>query len=424
MRIMVLGGGGCQLNLLRRLREQNDEIILVDYLYDCPGRTYADIHLPISTFDTLAVIRAARKYAVEGIVTTGTDQPVMTAAATAELLGLPFYIDSPTALAVTNKRVMKELFTRNGIPTLPYRLLSADFLDSEIKGFPFPAVLKPVDSQGQRGVFRVEGPAGVRSRIRDTLSYSREERALLEAYYENDEITVNGWADEGRATVLSVVDRVTMARGEHIGICLCHHFPSVHMRTYRDSIYQVTESIVSALGIRSGPLYFQYLIGRQGIMVNEIAMRIGGAYEDITLPIITGLDPLGMLIDYVKTGTCDAAGLRRYSLQDNRKFVSTQLFFCHPGRVARITPVGRIKSLPRVHDAYFAVREGDIISPIEDATARAGYFIVEGDSFAEMIERVNHVYSRMEVRDPQERDLLIRYEDYLDKYRFYTDRLD
>jgi biotin carboxylase len=422
LKIMALGGGGCQLNLLRRLRQQNDEIILIDYLPDCPGRVYADIHLPISTFDIPAVIEAAREYAVEGIVTTGTDQPVLTAAATAESLGLPFYIDSPTALAVTNKRVMKELFARHGIPTLPYRLLSANFQDSDIADFPFPAVLKPVDSQGQRGVFRVEGPTGVRSRIRDTLSHSREERALLEAYYESDEITVNGWADDGRATILSVVDRVTMTRGEHIGICLCHHFPSVHMQSFRDSIYQVTESIVSALGIRSGPLYFQYLIGQQGIMVNEIAMRIGGAYEDITLPIITGLDPLGMLIDYVKTGSCDTAGLRRYSLRDNRKFVSTQLFFCHPGRVARITPVGSIKSLPGVHDAYFAVREGDVIPPIEDATARAGYFIVEGGSFAEMIALVNHVFSRIEVLDWQGQDLLMRYEDYPDRYRFYPDR--
>ena len=51
-----------------------------------------------------------------------------------------------------------------------------------------------------------------------------------------------------------------------------------------------------------------------------------------------------------------------------------------------------------------------------------GYFIVEGGSFAEMIALVNHVFSRIEVLDWQGQDLLMRYEDYPDRYRFYPDR--
>ena len=421
MKIMVLGGGGCQVNLIRRLKESGDEVILADYLPHCPGAALADIHVPVSTFDIPAVTEAARRHQAAAIVTTGTDQPVLTAAAAAEALSLPFYIGSATARAVTNKRIMKEIFQENGIPTLLYRLLPADFDENTLKDFPFPAVLKPVDSQGQRGVFRLNSPEEVRDRIRTTLSFSREDQALLETYYENDEITVNGWVTGGRAVILSVVDRVTMTRGAHIGICLCHHFPSVHLAAYHDDIAKVTDAIVAVLGIGEGPIYFQYLIGADGLVVNEIAMRLGGAYEDITLPIITGLDPLAMLIDTVKTGSCDTAGLVRYRMDDNPIHLSTQLFFCRPGRIASITPADEIAKMPGVHRAVYAIREGDVIPPIEDATARAGYFIVEGMSRADMLRRVNDVFDHMQVLDEEGQNLVITYRDYPGKYRFYEE---
>jgi len=60
-----------------------------------------------------------------------------------------------TAKAVTNKEVMKNKFTAAEIPTVKYRILAADFLDSDLEDFNRPFVVKPLDSQGQRGVFKL-----------------------------------------------------------------------------------------------------------------------------------------------------------------------------------------------------------------------------------------------------------------------------
>ena len=418
MKVMVLGGGNCQLNLIERLKSEGDEVVLIDYLPDCPGAALCDVHILESTFDTGAVLREAREYGIDAIITLGTDQPVYTAASVADELGLPFYLNPEQALSATNKRVMKKIFKENGIPTAGYRLISKDFLDKDIEGISFPAVIKPVDSQGQRGIYKVDSIEEIRSRIKNTLSFSREDKALLEEYYENDEITVNGWLSGGRLTLLSVVDRVTLTSGSHIGICIAHNFPSLHLKKHYDEIEQLTRKIVDVFGFESGPVYFQYLIGEEGIKVNEIAMRIGGAYEDLTLPMITGSDILGMLINSVKAKPEGAEGLEGYSLKENNKFMSTQMFFLKPGTVKKISYDEDKLSKYGVDKIYIAVKQGDTVRGIENATARAGYFIVEGSDYRDLTERIQKAFENFEILNEKQENMAIRYSNYPERYKY------
>lgn len=419
MRIMVLGGGSNQLDLIKKIKEHGDEVILIDYLMDCPSRKHADTHLLVSTFDTDAITIAAKRYNVDAIVTAGTDQPVLSAAIASQELGINFYADVDTAKAVTNKLVMKPIFSEHNIPTADFRLITKDFDDEEISSINFPVVLKPVDSQGQRGVYKLNSIEEVHSNIASTLSYSKEQVALVEEYYENDEITVNGWVSNGKATIISVVDRVTIKRDNHIGICLCHNFPSVHLKKYKDEIYSITEEIVKAFGIKNGPIYFQYLIGDKGIKVNEIAMRIGGAYEGITIPIISDIDILKMVIDYCTNNKINnQEKLDNYTLEKNNVYLSTQLFFCNSGVIDYMTPIEDILDIECVKAARYEYKEGDTIKRLVNATARAGYIIIEGKDFDDMICNINYVFDTLQILDSNGNNLVIKYSDYTEKYLF------
>ena len=262
----------------------------------------------------------------------------------------------------------------------------------------------------------MQNASEVRGRIAETLSFSREDKALLEEFYESDEITVNGWVSNNEVKIISVVDRVTMKGTSHIGICLCHNYPSVYMPSHYEKILTLTQHIVRAFDIHEGPIYFQYLIGRDGMKVNEIAMRIGGAYEDVTIPIISGIDILGMLFETIETGYCDTQVLDDFDPRQNRICLSTQLFFCKPGKITSMTPLEKILALPAVRDMHYAYKEGDEIPEIENATARAGYIIIEGRNFEDMIFNVNKVFDQIVVSDHNNDNLVIKYKDYTDKY--------
>lgn len=378
-KLMVLGGSNCQKNAVLYGKSLGCEVIIADYSKTPAAACFADRHIEVSTFDAEGCIRAARETGVDGIMTMGTDQPVLTAALAAEALQLPSAISSAEAKSVTNKKIMKALFRDNAIPSVNYKLIHSGSTPDDIKELSAPVVLKPLDSQGQRGIFRLADKELAFQYLDQTLSYSREQEVLLEEYYPSDEITVSGWIQDSRLTILTVTDRILLDDPVHIGICTSHRFPSIHMDQYAE-IKKISEKIVTAFHLRNGPLYIQMLIGDKGIMVNEVAARIGGAFEDVIIPRISGFDILDAVMRSSLGLEVDASTLRDFDCSKSASEASVQLMFANPGVILSITPVEELLELEHVIDAGYNYHPGDEIKAIENATARFGHCVLFSDS--------------------------------------------
>lgn len=407
MKLLILGGGNCQLNAIRRARELGHTVIVSDYYRNAPGKECCHYGEMASTFDFKANIKVARKYKIDGILTTGTDQPVYTAARVAGELGLPSLIDIETAKSVTNKKVMKKIFQASGIPTVKFIFLKKGFADQELSGIRFPVVVKPLDSQGQRGVYKLDSIQEVREHVDDVLNYSREEEFLLEEYYQSDEITVSGWIASGRVYLLTVTDRLTFEKDQHIGICTAHNFPSYYLKEYLKEIEEISFKIVEEFNIQNGPIYFQMLIGSEGIQVNEIACRIGGAYEDIFIPYLTGVDILKMAIDSALGLEPVLDNLRNYSLDDNKGWLSVQLFFARPGKIIKMSELNKLRKSPGVIQVGFNFKVGDQIKEIENATQRAGYLVVTGNNRETLEMNLNQAFDQLKIYNTERKNLII-----------------
>ncbi len=264
-----------------------------------------------------------------------------------------------------------------------------------------------MDSQGQRGVYKLESIGEVRNRIDDVLSFSREQEILVEEYYKNDEITMSGWVKDDKVYILTVTDRVTYDNYPHIGICIAHDFPSKHLKEYHKEITDITNKIVKSFKIHNGPIYFQMLVGSEGIKVNEIACRIGGAYEDEFIPLLTGVDILDMLIDSSLGMEINDSTLMSYNLANNNKALSVQLFFARPGIIKSLGDMDQVKKLPGVAGAKFNFKPGDEIKEIKNATQRAGYVIVEGKDSENLNENIDRVFKSLEIYDNDGNNLII-----------------
>lgn len=115
-----------------------------------------------------------------------------------------------------------------------------------MKNIPFPVVIKPLDSQGQRGVFKLNSPAEVINSLPETLSFSRADKVLLESYYPSDEITVSAWVDQGVPEILTITDRESFSFERNIGICYAHEYPSRHHKRSPE-IQTLVEKITRSL---------------------------------------------------------------------------------------------------------------------------------------------------------------------------------
>lgn len=408
MKLVILGGGSCQLNAIKRAKEKGHTVIVVDYYPDAPGKEMADIAELTSTFDVPGNLLVAKKHDIDGIMTTGTDQPVYTAVKVATELGLPVLIDVKTAQALTNKKLMKNLLRDKGIPTVNFRFLNKDFPSSALEGLNFPVVIKPLDSQGQRGVFKLNSLEEIRAHFMEVLSFSREAEILLEEYYESEEITISGWVKDGQAHLLTVTDRQTYENPPHIGICTAHFFPSRHLKDYFLEIREISVKIVEEFNIRNGPIYFQMLVGSQGIKVNEVAGRIGGAYEDYFIPLLTDVDILDMVIDSSLGLPIKGSALEKYQLSTNQKWLSVQLFFAHPGQITGFSDLESLKKVPGVMEAGFNFQVGDQIGLIKNATQRAGYMIVQGSDQKTLEKNLHLAFEHLKIYDSEGKNLIIR----------------
>lgn len=404
----MLGAGPCQVNAIRRMEEEMGiEVVAADYYPDAPGKAFSTYQSEASTFDVKACLEAARRYEVDGVMTTGTDQPVHTAAAVSEALGLRFFFDSQKALDVTDKRRMKTILDRAGIPNVAHAFIGKDFKDSDIGHLDPPYVIKPLDSQGQRGVFRLDSAEAVRTHFDKTLSYSRKTEVLLESYYPNEEITVSGWVVDGDPVILTVTDRLVMETNMHIGICVAHQFPSRHMNARRREIEDLTLQVTKAFDLRQGPIYYQMLVGSEGVKINEIACRIGGAYEDQFIPFLSGVDPLKLQADFILNRFAPGKELPGHDAWSVSGHMSAQLFFASAGTIASQTPVEEVSEIPGVFGAGYHFHEGDRLPAIENATQRAGYFLVAAPDRQTLKERVAFVYESLKWKDDKGNDMVM-----------------
>ena len=404
--LLILGCGSCQLEAIERTRGMGFRTAVASNDPDCPGRRAADAFLEVSTFDVEGIRRAAEEIQADGILPVGTDQPVFVAARVSEKLGLPSFISSETALNVTNKKRMKSLLSARGIPVNPYRICSPDDLGAAAADLRPPYVVKPVDSQGQRGVYLAESREEASARARETLSFSREQELCIEEYYPSGEITASCWARNGEVYLLSATDRSSFYDPPYIGICNAHLFPSRYLPGFSEKIYDLCRRSAEACGITDGPVYVQLLNGEEGLRVNEIAARIGGAYEDVFIPRIEGFDILEANLAGVLGDTAEPPARRIFAFPP-KTYIASQLFYLRPGGVRQVTPAKDILGLPGVVKAFTAVRPGDVSGPVVSSSQRAGFIVIEGESRSRLNSRITEVYDRFRIEDVSGEQLIL-----------------
>ena len=127
------------------------------------------------------------------MLTVSADRAVPVVAAVAEALGLPG-IGSATAHLMTHKVAMRRRLAEGGVPqprfaAVRVRREAAPAADT----VGFPAVLKPADSGGQRGLFQLRSFDDLDRHLHAALAESPSDEAIVEEYV--DGLELNGLVD-------------------------------------------------------------------------------------------------------------------------------------------------------------------------------------------------------------------------------------
>jgi biotin carboxylase len=386
--VLFVGAGRHQRRAIAQARAQGLRVVAVDRNPDAPGLAAADVAEVVDFSDVDEVIEVGRRHAVDGVLTISADRAVPVVAAVAEALGLPG-IGADTAYVMTQKIAMRRVLADAGVPQPEFaavRNVHEGYAALERVGL--PAVLKPADSGGQRGVFRLETADDLERHLHVALGESPTEEAIIEAYVEGLELNGLVIVRDGEAFPLTLSDRLRPP-GIGFGVGWIHVYPATIYSDQLEEAERVAVHAVRALGLRDGIAFPQLLATDDGrVLVIEVAARIpGGQMADLARHAV-GVDLVEIaLLQALGEKVPDEVAFPRFSQPLAIRFLTASPGPLPTGTVTEIGSLEKVSAFPGVVQADVYLSVGETIRPVQLDGDRRGYVIAIADTNVEALER-------------------------------------
>ncbi len=396
--LLFVGAGRHQRRAIARVRELGHRVIAVDRNPDALGFAEVDVAEVTDFREVDRVVEAGRRHRVDGVLTVSADRAVPVVAAVAETLGLPG-IGSETAHLMTNKIAMRRRLAEAGVPQPRFAAVrSLHDGRAALDYVGLPAVLKPADSGGQRGVFRLESDDDLERDLPFALAESPTEEAIVEAYHEGLELNGLAIARGGDVVPLTLSDRLR-PDGIGFGVGWIHIYPARIFGDTLEEAERLAAHSVHALGLRDGIAFPQLLVGDDGeVVVIEVAARIpGGQMADLARHAV-GVDLVEVAVrQALGQEVPDSLVLPRFSQPLAIRFLTAEPGPLPTGIVRSVTGLERVLDAPGVVQADVFLEEGEEIRPVRLDGDRRGYVIAVGDTNLQALERAESAARLLEV---------------------------
>jgi len=396
--VLFVGAGRHQRRALARLNELGVRAIAVDRNPDAPGLALAEVGEVVDALDVPAVVEVGRRHGVDGVMTYAADRAVPVVAAVAEALDLPG-IGTETAHLMTNKIAMRRELAEAGVPQPRFaavRTLHEARSAAGVVGF--PAVLKPADSAGQRGLFLCRSLDDLERHLHASLVQSTEQEAILESYHQGLEVNGLLVVRDGEPVVVTLSDR-RRPPGLGFGVAIAHVYPSTLFGDALEEVRRTGVHTVKALGLRDGVAYPQVLWSEDGVArLIEVAARIPAGQMD-------SVARYGVGVDLIEIALAQALGRPVHDdlvMPKTQQPMAISFLTASPGplptgKLVRVSGLERVQSFPGVVEAELYFQEGETIRPVQLDGDRRGYVIALGATNLDAVERAESAARLLDV---------------------------
>ncbi|WP_296056359.1 ATP-grasp domain-containing protein [uncultured Holdemanella sp.] len=372
-KLMILGASILQLPAIEKAKEMGLDVVVVDMNPDAVGFKVPGIEKEIiSTIDIQAVISAAKRHRIDGIMTLATDMPMRTVAAVAKEMNL-IGIDEETALKATNKAEMRKALQVNNVPIPKFYVVSnKDEYKDVVKQFNVPFIVKPADSSGSRGIFEVKDIHN-EDLIVEAYEYchpfSRVGDVVVEEYMEGPEVSVETLTVNGECHVIQITDKLTTGAPHYVE--MGHSQPTMLSKEIAEQISKVAKAANKAIGIKNGPSHTEIIVTKQGPKIVELGARLGG--DNIT----THLVPLSTGVDMVECCIKIALGEIPDIKKKWNKGSAIRYFEQHAGVIDSIEGVDKAEEIDGVQQISIVHGVGEEVTEINSSGERMGFVIAQ-----------------------------------------------
>lgn len=400
-KVMILAGGNDQIALIEELRRyfNNEvEILLVDMSDKVRAIPYADRFLKISTMDKDAVLKAAREEKIDYILTACGDQPLSTMAYVATEMGLSTYLTEQDVRDLTNKRFMKDKMLLSGIPTSKHIYIDKSW-DGKLPDFTYPLVVKPVDSNGSKGVKKVFSRNELDTSLQEAFRYSLSGDVIIEEFKEGEELSVDVYVEGTTAKLLSITASKKIQENKDSFTIIQSYYPAP--TDYNEEhVLEICQKIAYAWHLHDTPLLVQMIQKGDSYNVLEFSARMGGGSKYRLIQVLSGVDIMKVYVEMVMGEKPHVEPKKQY----NNAIMS--YIYCYPGVYKSVEGLDELKTRGVILD-YFIYRGADsLIEKSNTSSDRAAGFLVVGESQEEVEKKLAEANAVLRVLNDKGEDFM------------------
>lgn len=388
--------------MIGRLQARGHEVIFADYYERPPAVETGVLHFRVSTLNEGAILELARSQAVQMISTSGTDTALVTGARVSWSLGLPFPLTPELANVVTHKVEMKRRLLEIGVPTLVPTAWGVA-RGGATPRVVFPAVVKPNDCAGSLGVMKVDNNKELGPALERAQRLSRSGSALVEAFSEGRELSVDAFVDQGIAHVLMVTESEKRPGLRQFPI-LRSWYPVGDRSTNEIEIVQIVQAIADGFGIGCGPLLVQMIESPMGLRVLEFGVRIGGGGKYALIQRVTGFDVLKAFID-----TCLGTWRGPVEFSGGPPYAAMTYAYSASGRLAAFEGIDLLQAAGVIDQAFFFKLPGAVVEGQVASRDRPLSYICTASTQDELIEKLELAENKICIRGERGDDIRLRH---------------
>lgn len=322
MKVMVIGSGGREHAMIKKLKENRE----IEVLYALPGNggiASDAVCVPVGAKDIDGQVRFAVENGIDFAVVAPDDPLVLGAVDALEAVGVRCFGPRKNAAVIEGSKVFsKNLMRKYGIPTAAYDVFedanaALDYLETA----PIPTVIKADGLALGKGAIvamtREEARDAVRTIMVDRAFGESGSRIVIEEFLEGPEVSVLSFTDGNMIVpMVSSMDH-KRARDNDEGLNTGgmgtiapnpHYTPEIARRCMEE-IFLPTMHAMNAEGRTfRGCLYFGLMLTKDGPKVIEYNCRFGDPETQVVLPLLQS--DLLTIMQAVSKGTLDQAEVR------------------------------------------------------------------------------------------------------------------
>jgi biotin carboxylase len=287
-KLLIAGGGYADIPLILSAKKLGFYVITSGNRPDELGHRYSDEYGMADFSDCDAILNLAKKLKVSAICACCNDFSALSAAYTAEKLGLPGHDPYKVAQIIHHKDLYRKFALEHGIAT-PKAMWFTNKKDAlaGMESLPFPVVIKPVNLSGGKGISTIRIMDEAEEAIEKAFTILRTKRIVVEEFVTGSRHGFSAFLVNGRVAFF-------FSDNEHYFLnpymVSAASTPGIVSSEVENKLCAESEKIAALLSLKTGIFHIQYILRDQEPVIIEICRRAPG---DLYLKLVehaTGVD--------------------------------------------------------------------------------------------------------------------------------------